>query len=188
MLRNFNLLGALLCCVVCLAASGCERTHVGELAGSLSDKDHNVRYDAVKKLEDYGPEAITAVEDLAAALADPNPKIRYRSAKALSKVGQGAAPVASQVQAALKDAEPEMRYYLVKTLANIEDAAVIALVELDHILTSDPDPRCRQYAAKALGEIGKPAAPVTKSLEAALKDRDANVRKTASESLKKVAA
>ena len=144
----------------CGLASGCEKTPVDELAASLSDIDHEVRYDAAKKLEGLrsgGHRSGRGVGDR--RLSDPDPKVRYRSAKALSKVGIGATPAASQIQAALKDAPSETRYYLVKTLANIEDAAVIAVNDLEQVLKAESDSRTRYYAAKAFGKIGKQAAP-----------------------------
>lgn len=175
-------------CLLSLVAIGCSETPVGELAADLSDTDSNVRYTAVKKLEDHGPAAYEAVAELGTALGDPNPKIRYRSAKTLSKMDMGARDVIEKVAAALKKADGETRYYLVKTLANVEEAAVIALDDLQNILQKDPDPRIRYYAAKSLGRIGKQARSAAPALKAALKDRDERTRNAAEDAFAKVTA
>ena len=167
---------------------GCSRTPVDEIAEKLEEPDHQVRYDAVKELEDYGPGAIDAVPALADALSDPSPKVRYRSAKVLSKIGIGASSAAEQIAASLKDeaTDAETRYYLVKTLANIEDSAIVALDALTEILQRDGDKKTRYYAAKALGKLGSDAQSAIDALESAKRDSDAKLRKAATEALAKV--
>jgi len=185
-MRNFR--GPAVVFLLSLGAlsAGCGKTPVAQLAAKLQDEDHHVRYEAIKELEKYGPESAEAVEALANTLSDPSQKVRYRSAKALSKIGIGAEPAAQAIKEALGKADPEMRYYLVKTLANIEDAAVIALDELTTMLTEDQEARIRQYAAKALGKIGKDAQTALPALEKAKDDRDAKVRKAVNDALKKI--
>jgi len=165
---------------------GCGGSPVAELTAKLQDADHEVRYRAIKKLEKYGPESVEAVEALANTLSDPAEKVRYRSAKALSKIGIGAEPAAQALAEALEKANPEMRYYLVKALANVEDAAVVALDELTTILAEDQEARIRQYAAKALGKIGKEAQSAIPVLEEATDDADEKVRKAVKDALRKI--
>lgn len=166
--------------------AGCGGTPVSELAAELESEDSAVRYKAIKKLEEYGPESVEAVEALIKTLSDPSQKVRYRSAKALSKIGVGAEPAAESVKEALGEADSEMRYYLVKTLANIEGAAVVAVSELAGILEKDPEARIRLYAAKALGKIGVKAQSAIPILEKAKDDSDAKVRKTVNDALGKI--
>lgn len=177
---------ALWCLGFALSLLGCSQTPVAEIAEKLNSEDHEVRYDALKNLEDYGPESREALDELVAALTDPAPKVRYRSAKVLSKIGIGAAPAVDAVTEALKEADQEMRYYLVKTLANIEDDAVVALEELTVIVEDENDARTRYYAAKALGKLGKEARSSIPALEKAEQDSDPKVRKAAVQALEKV--
>ena len=185
-MENFRGLLVVLLLSLGALSPGCGRTPVAQLAAKLQDEDHHVRYEAIKELEKYGPESAEAVEALAITLSDPSKKVRYRSAKAISKIGIGAEPAAQAIKEALGKADPEMRYYLVKSLANIEGAALIALDELTTILAKDPEARIRQYAAKALGKIGKDARSALPTLEKAKDDRDAKVRKAVDDALKKI--
>lgn len=173
---------------VLVGCLGCSRTPVAELAAKLTDADHDVRYEAAKKLEEYGPEAAEAAPALAAALSDPVSKVRYRSAKALSKIGIGASAAAEELAAALQKPtiQPKTRYYIVKTLANIEDAAIVALPELIATLQKKEDVKTRYFAAKALGKIGPEAQTAVGALEQARKDSDRKLRKAATEALVKV--
>lgn len=171
--------------VVALMA-GCSRTPVEQLAAQLKSEDRDARYEAAKQLADYGPEAIEAVDELAAALTDVDPKVRYRSAKALSKIGLGAGAAADAVAAALEKADEKSRYYLVKTLANVEDAAVGAVDQLARLLSNDPNPEVRYYAAKALGKIGREAQRAAPALKSAQNDKVERVRRAAAEAAKKV--
>lgn len=165
---------------------GCGQTPVGELAEQLASEDHQVRYETLKQLEDYGPEGREAVDELIETLADPDPKVRYRAAKVLSKIGIGAIPAAEAMTSALKEADADTRYYLLKAFANIEDAARVGITEITHVLDTDTNPRTRYYAAKTLGKIGKEALSAAPVLEKAQKDKDPKVREAAAQALKKV--
>ena len=134
-----------LSCLMLLVLVGCSKTPIAKLAEGLEDPDHDVRYDTLKEIEDFGPGAFEVVPALAETLSDPSPKVRYRSAKVLSKIGIGAAPAAPQIVIAIQDKTTEEKtlYYLVKTLTNIEDSSIVAINELTEILEGKYDAKTR---------------------------------------------
>jgi len=115
-----------------------------------------------------------AVKPLIKALEDENAEVRFVASEALVEIGR---PVLRPLRSALKSAKPAVRLEAATALGLIGDRrAVVPLVQA----MKGRDQDLRQTAAKALVDIGKPAAPPLVSL---FKEADAGVREQASQAL-----
>lgn len=188
--RRFNVRrGQLaLCLMACaaLASAGCGKDPVLELAKDLESSDADVRYEAVKALEDYGPEAAPVVPQLAEVLKDSNAKVRYRAAKALSKVGSAAKEAVPQLGEALSDPNPDVRYYAAKALAEVATHTEPVVAALAKALQLKGETRTRYYVLKCLNELGPKAAPALPAIRQLKQDPDEKLRKSAESILKEL--
>lgn len=115
-----------------------------------------------------------AVKPLIKALEDENSEVRSVASEALVEIGR---PALRPLRSALKSAKPAVRLEAATALGLIGDQrTVVPLVQA----MKGRDLDLRQRAAKALVDIGKPAAPPLVSL---FKEADAGVREQASHAL-----
>jgi HEAT repeat protein len=183
MITRWAFLPALALAALALSGCGEQRKSVKTLISELSDTDRDTRYGAAKDLEDYGPEAKPAVPALAEALSDEDAKVRYRAAKALSKVKGGLEPAIPALAEALADAGRDVRYYAAKTLDDAGNEVGPALAAIAAALEKEEDAKIRYYLVKSLKNLGAEAAPAVAALQKAAKDKNDDVRKTATAAL-----
>lgn len=176
--------------------------HTGDEAAArrlFGDRSPGVRATALGALARLG--ALSA-RDVAAALADPDPIVRRR---ACEEVGRHELAGAGSLLPLLDDPDPGVIEAAAWALGELGDGA--AVDALSRVATGHPEPLCREAAVAALGAIGderglaailagtrdKPAirrravlalAPfggpeVEAAIEAALADRDWQVRQAA---------
>lgn len=175
--------------------------HAGDEAGAralLADPDPAVRATALGALGRLGRAGVADVE---AALADPSPEVRRRACR----VAAGVAGV--DLVAMLDDTDAGVVEVAAWALGERADASGGTVARLSTVATAHDDPLCREAAVAALGAIGderglpailsatkdKPAIrrravialaafegpEVDAALEAALTDRDWQVRQAA---------
>lgn len=114
------------------------------------------------------------IETLKQTLADEkDPVIRQRAVTALS--GIGGIRVLDALESGMGDRSGEVRAELAKSFAGIEHQRSMLL--LGQLVVGDHDAEVRQQAVRALSRQGSPAARIF--IEAALKDKNDNVRKVA---------
>jgi HEAT repeat protein len=147
---------------------------VQPLTAVLKDKDDEVRWAAAKALLQIGD--TRAVGPLIAALQDSDCSVREAAVDALGQIG-GARAIEHLV-AALKDEDGDVRQAAAHALAQIGAPAVEPLIAL--YKKTD----FRVPAVKALGQIGGTRA--VEFLVAALKDKDIDVRRAATEALGRI--
>jgi HEAT repeat protein len=171
-------------------------------ARALSDKDHFVRWSAVRTLKDIGaPAALPAIPMLARLLEDDDVDVDLAAIDALVHLdpsGRGVpargkppdknVPNRNAVLAlarSIKSREGEVRVAAIRALSGMAENARPAVAGLSSAL-GDPDPRVRQAAAAALGQLGRVADDAVPDLNLALKDADPNVRRAASDALLRI--
>lgn len=170
-----------------VTAVGCgEGRSVSALSAELGDSDPDVRYEAAKALEDFGPQAEGAIPELAEALQDSSPKVRYRAAKAISKIESGLEPAVPALGRALSDSERDVRYYAAKALDDADADAELVVAEIGAALEKEKDDEVRYYLVKSLRNLGSKAEPAMSALKKASKAGDEEVRRAAKEALDKI--
>ena len=81
-----------------------------ELGEALAnDESSEVRYYAVKSLDQFAEAAATAIDGLIKGLSDENPQTRYYSTKILGKCGVEATIALDQIKAMAEDPDPAVR-------------------------------------------------------------------------------
>ena len=159
-----------------------------EARALLDDPDPRVRATALGALARLGQ---AGAGDVAIALADPSPEVRRRACQlAIGVAGVDIVP-------ALDDDDPGVVEVAAWALGERAEAAGDAVARLSAVATDHADPLCREAAVAALGAIGDerglPAIrrravialaafegpEVDAALEAALSDRDWQVRQAA---------
>jgi HEAT repeat protein len=168
-----------------VAVAGCGQSDVAQLTEQLSHEDEDVRYDAIKTLEDMGDAAKSAVPALAAALRDQDPKIRYRAAKALSKIGANAS-VVPELSGALRDTNPDVVYYAAKSLEELGSDAKLAVPDLIAALENKSNEKAHYFVLKTLGKIGPDAAEAVPAVKRAMESQDPKVRDAAASALRRL--
>src|SRR3989441_5863884 len=124
---------------------------VGPLIGCLTSKNWIVRMHAAKALGNLGDER--AIRHLIPLLMDPVKAVRVDATDALSRIGR---PALATLLAALRHEEWILRLHACESLGKI--GAEEAVTPLCEVMLHDRDAAVRQDAAKAVGNIGHPAA------------------------------
>lgn len=179
--------------------------HAGDEAGAralLADPDPAVRATALGALGRLGRAGVADVE---AALADPSPEVRRRACRVAT--GVAGVDLVAMLVAMLDDADAGVVEVAAWALGERAGAQARGVARLSMVATAHDDPLCREAAVAALGAIGderglpailaatkdKPAIrrravialaafegpAVDAALEAALTDRDWQVRQAA---------
>lgn len=151
------------------------------LLRDLSDPQTDRRVQAALELGNLGPAAAGAAASLAAALADG--ALRGAAAWALVKIGRAAAPALLE---ALRHPEAAARLAALGALWKIAPESGSTALEGIAGALRDGEAEVRRYAAFALGEIGRRAAPAVEALAAALADPEPSVREAAAAALGRV--
>ena len=145
---------------------------------TLRDPDRQLANRAATALGGFGS---GAVPGLTLALQDPNLDVRRLACSTLSRIGRPAASAAPQLAVLLSD--PQMMAMAAHALTRIGPPAVPYLAQaLEH-----PQPRVREKAAVALGQLGSSARNASPGLERLLEDEDSEVRKHAAAALGAIA-
>jgi HEAT repeat protein len=146
---------------------------LAQLDEALKDEDAQVRAAAADGYGRLGPQARGAVAHLIAALQDPDAAVRNAAAGACYFIQ----PDRLEVVLALLEA---MRH---DKVGNVRSSAALSLARvgepaLSHLLKAlkDEDPETRRLAASALGEVAPKRKALLPALQAASRDKDANVR------------
>ena len=138
------------------------------LASALSDPDDDVRLAAASALAKRDPATLRT------ALDDVHPAVRATSAAALLASDVRAR---GTLDALLRSGDPELRLIAVRGL---ERAGGAAAAEAIVGLATDPDPRLRAAAVRALPAMGAAALPL---LDGALRDANRAVRLASADAL-----
>jgi HEAT repeat protein len=186
---------------------------VGSLAAALRDRDSRVCEAAAFALEQLGAAARSALPELSMAatwaggnetgdtpvcqVIDVGPAIeevlmetgwtvRWASVRALGVVGRGREDALPSLMAALNDEEWQVRGVATLAIGQFGDDTPGATVTAVAQNLKDEHVAVRKAAAVALGELGPSARGELDGLRAAERDEDAGVRKSASESIRKI--
>ena len=149
------------------ASAGAEVADFPKLIDALQDKGDRVRWDAILRLSDQGPDA---VPHLIAALKHENEHVRRGAARALGQIGPRAMAAAPALIEASDDPDDRVRgvvgFVLSLQSGPLDKSAVPLLVDcLDHRRLG-----VRQYAIRSLGEAGGAAHAAIPPLMKALRD------------------
>jgi HEAT repeat protein len=87
------------------------------------------------------------------ALHDPDARLRQRAAFKLGNVGPAEPAALPALTSALQDHDPAVRCEAILALVKFGPTAQTALPTLTALQSHDPNPRVRQYAAKALEKL-----------------------------------
>jgi HEAT repeat protein len=141
---------------------------------ALRDPNASVRWAAAEALGQMGTPALPTLQ---VALRDPNASVRIAAAKALGRMGDPAA--LPELETALRNPKEVASSHqdVAKALAQIGTTALPIL----QAVLRDPNASVHTAAAKALGQLGNPAA--LPALQAALRDPNASVRIAAAKAL-----
>lgn len=160
-------------------------TIVPALVGALRrDADPEIRRGAALTLGQIKPPTEGAVDGLGqAAKGDEAPLVRAAAATALGRIGPGAKLSMPSLLAALKDAQPGPRAAAAEALGLIgADPEETVPLLIDAL--ADSDAAVRLNVVTSLGRFGVKASRAAGPLgEIVVKDKDADVRKKAAESL-----
>jgi HEAT repeat protein len=169
---------------------------VPALAAILAgDPDAEARHQAALALKKIGPAARTAVPQLAQALEDSEPAVRMNATLALRGLGTEARPAVPALIKALKREgnrtnvgkfRVTIQEMMALTLARASAGSAEGVPALTEFLQGAGTAQTREFAARALGEVGAEARPAVPQLRARLKDDSTAVREAAEEALQKI--
>jgi HEAT repeat protein len=146
------------------------------------DKKAGVREAAAVALGKLKPHSKTAVLPLAAALKDPDPAVRSVAGEALRELGEDAVAARDALLAAFQDTknDPFTRVHAAEALSRLGNDGVVVVPELAKTLGDKDAPvLVRKMSAELLGRFGQAAGASVGALEAALKVKEADVRRAA---------
>jgi HEAT repeat protein len=146
------------------------------LVKHLADTDAQTRYMVNHSLQQAGPEIVRVLPELIAALASPDAELRSNVAGLISMAGAAAKPAAPALIARLSDPALNVRVWSAYALRAMGGEAMSALPEFVRLLASDPEPKVRVEAARAIAGLGPLAGTAAPALCAAARDPDSDVR------------
>jgi hypothetical protein len=94
------------------------------LGRALQDTNYSVRYEAIRLLEQSGPEAKTAVPELETVMRSADEEMRYLAARALGNIGREAAEALPLLQAATQAESDIVKNASKRAISNIVAAGV----------------------------------------------------------------
>jgi HEAT repeat protein len=149
---------------------------VPALAGLLQDPDPETRAYAVDSLKQAGEEIVLALPSLIEALGAVAPVVRRSSAELIARGGARSKGAVDALVARLADPVATVRVWSAYALRSIGPDAATAVPRLVQMLGSDPDPKARVEAARALAAFGALAGAAADALVVACADPDVDVR------------
>ncbi len=177
---------------------GCGAAAVPALIEAIENPDEDLQSGCIRTLGVIGFNQKEACEVIVPALArllkDKNPNNRISAAGALATIGGEAKAAVPALQEALKvkdihdpQIRKRIRANVLHALRQIGPGAQKALLDLQQVLQDkNEDPRNRQIAAEALGNIGAAAKTAIPGLTEALEDEDYGIREGAKGALEKI--
>jgi quinoprotein glucose dehydrogenase len=147
-----------------LIGEGMDKRSPEELVKLLGHADQRVRREAQYALAAKGAASVAALS--AVATKHESPLARLHAVWALEQVGRTAPEAVTKVTFPLTDPDLDVRCQSIKVLGDLKAEA--ALPVLKTLVTSDPEPRARYFAAMALGKFKN--AEAIPALVALLKD------------------
>src|SRR5205823_12533375 len=130
------------------------------LVDALKDPAGEVRLATCVTLVRFGARSKQAVPALADLLTtDKSNEVRAKVAEALSQIGAEAVLAVPQLARALADPQPDVRRWSALALSKIGADAASARQALIKVLKDEKDKSVRDYAVRALGQMGKDAVP-----------------------------
>lgn len=160
---------------------------VDAIADRIQDTDLRVRVGAIQALGDMGIAGKRHLETVASLATTDSLPMRQAAVPALTKMGaEGAAALAIF----LKDSNPAVRYNATRafnpTHSHLKAAEALPYASAVSALLQDSDAKCRNEAAKALGELG--ASQHAAGIATLAGDEKTEVRRTAVLALGKLGA
>jgi HEAT repeat protein len=149
---------------------------VPALAGLLQDPEPETRGYAVDSLKQAGEEIVLALPSLIEALDAVAPVVRRSSAELIALGGARSKNAVDALVARLADPVATVRVWSAYALRSIGPDAATAVPRLAQMLGSDPDPKARVEAARALAAYGALSGAAADALVAACADPDVDVR------------
>ena len=193
----------------CLVTIGCGEDPTAQLIAQLKDGDVETRCAAVRALESFPAEHVTAA--LSNAVEDSDHQVRQLAIHRLGQRGEQAKPHLPKLELALNNPDsntritaalaiqaidadnPSFAPILIEALAQGEYGVFLELGEMGSDaawavptlieLTSQRNPRVRALSAVTLGKIGPAAREATEALREATDDPQSNVRRMAEQAL-----
>ncbi len=153
-------------------------TTIPDLANLLQDSDETVRANAVFALGKMGKLAKPVVPKLAEVLNDKNPSIRVSVVRLFENLGSDAYAAVPSLIKTLQDSDATVVYNTIEALVRINPIPELITA------TKSQNPKIRIYAIGALRNSRKPE--VIRVIAEGLKDKDKNVRTSATFTLKAV--
>jgi HEAT repeat protein len=157
---------------------------VPSLVKHLEDVDPHCRIRAAELLWHMGERnGSEMVRLLRPALQDPDANVRGMAVLILGRVGRDTIDAFADVAAlATADADTRVRSIAAETLEKFGPPAIPVLMKMLH----DPQSRCRQAAADALGTMGRDAMDCVPALEVLQNDANLGVRDAAAKALEHI--
>lgn len=147
------------------------------------DREPAVRHHAAWALGKIKVPADKIVPGLVDALKDDDWAVRHNSAMSLEWIGLEAAPA---LKAAASDSSPVKSAGALLTLINVQPSQGAEMMPRILELLKSDNPGVKRTVACAAGKIGEPARDAVPLLVEMLKDKDANVRRQALESVRSI--
>lgn len=153
----------------------------------LSDKDPDVRIDAIAALGGIRPPAEDTIFAISQLLADQQPRVRRAAAAFLGNIGSAAFPVWQNLFQQLADENEDVAQAVGQALEQIGTPPFSQLIALRKAVKG-ASPRVREAAVTTIGQIGSRASIAIADLVGALKDKDPAVRSAAAIAIGEIGA
>jgi RNA polymerase sigma factor (sigma-70 family) len=159
------------------------------MISALSEKKYQpLPFAAAVGLGEIGPAATNAIPALVETLTNEDFNVRMEAASALAKIGQITPTTVAGLEPLLRDRLPEVRMRASIALWRATPDDPVAAARVNEFLLQSTNVSIRSWTAWLLGDLAPITTNFIPSLETALNDTDANVRSSASSSLKKLKA
>jgi len=157
-------------------------TAITLIRASMSVED--LRFDAMRTLGKWGPDANIAMDALADYLGHENDQTRVEAIDALGKIGFNDKVISGMTKIVSGDPEPRVRKEAVEILGQYGPGAAGATTALIGAL-KDADKEIQEFAARALGEIAPESRAAIPDLVIALTAENLQTRREAAIALGK---
>lgn len=145
-------------------------------AAAANDPDAAVRREAVVALAEVGRPRATSVAVVRAALADPDPLLREAAVSAFGAWGPVSDEVRGELVALLDDANDAVKLRALRVLPKLAGDGADLVEAFTRRLAEDDSHDVQAEAARALGQLGQPAAAAGPALLRAVQTAAAGVR------------
>jgi HEAT repeat protein len=163
------------------------KNDIPALMASLKENNRPVRLFALATLTQLGADAKGAVPAIAALVTDADEAVWSESLITLEKLGPVAEAAIPSLLPLLKDKDSTVRLRVAEVVAAIGTFRAVPAVEtLSEFLKPKEATGIRLRAIAALAKLGPEAWPGVRPLIQAIKDKDSEIRSTATDALGKI--